>query len=715
MGKKAIKPIPTTVIIGIILLGCSGLLFKYGEVISGILMVILVSLIFIIDAVLIPSSTFFLRGKGNKKNYNKYKNFARFYLRDRRLSYSKQTFQKAIDNKWLDIITMCILLGIKNGLDKEERQQLLLDAVHNEDQTIYEVLLNGGFSGNFIVKDTMEHFLFETLKVRNSQYLDYLLDSNVEVSMPNQEGLMPIFIAIKEDLIEHVKVLLKHGVDLKAVNGEGLTPLFYALAEEKVEICELLVDKLEDKKEKEPIAFHKLTQGLSLKAEEDTWSEVDLLIKLISSKDTKILNALKAYLKEKKQSSLKVESGVEAYCRLSTIHATMEKQKVTSQIAEDMYTEEECKQDLYHYVLKHYKFCAPEDFKIESIYKAPKYIDSDQVKCSKCEGTGLVECDDCSGTGKVECTDCKGEGYKTCSKCHGTQVISCQEIKKFLECKNCKDGQYSCIKCDKDGMQLCPDCEGHGTVKCHCPSDKKRKCPHCDKGYVKVGNGMYKKCNHCHEGEICLLCNNTGWVLERFMRNGYTCKRCKGSKKIVCSVCKGTKKVKCVRKYEVPCDCKEGYEVCSTCEGEKEVSCQTCGGTQKETCKECDKGYIYTNVSIDFKAHNTLISEAIIGIKEGTSKFKELTTTISEKVCTEHPYIKEVFTMQKINMVPSDIKINNRHIENAIREMINNKKDTGIIDILEVVPLDYTVITIKPKQGQETKCILINKHFYKTL
>lgn len=715
MNKKAMKPIPTTVIIGIILLGCSGLLFKYDQFVSAVLMIILVSVIFMIDIILIPSSHFFLRGKGSKKNNNNYKNFARFYLSDRRLSYSKKTFQKAIDNKWLDIITMCILLGIKSKLEKEERKTLLLDALHKEDKTIYEVLLNGGFSGDFIVTDTGEHFLFETLKVKESLYLEYLLDKKIDPNRVDQQGVMPIFIAIKENLIEHVRVLIKHGVNLKVVNNEGLTPLLYALAEEKIEICEILINELEDKKVKEPIAFHKLNGTLSLATEEQNQPEQDLLVKLIASKDQQILEALKCYLKDKKESSLKVESGVEVYSRLSTVHATMEKQKVVADEAQIMYKEEECKQDLYNYIIKNYKFCMPEDFKVESIYKTPKCIDSDKESCQECHGTGLIECSDCSGSGKMSCPDCEGEGNKICSKCQGTQIVSCYVTQQFLECKNCKDGSYECVKCNKEGMGPCPECEGHGTVKCYCPSDKKRKCPHCDKGYTKVGSGMYKKCSYCHEGEICLLCNNTGWVLERFKGNGYLCKTCKGTKKAVCTVCKGTKKVKCARKHEAPCACNQGYEICETCTGEKEVDCKTCEGMKNVKCPKCDGGHVYTNTNVDFKAYNTLVSEDIIGKREGHSLLRDLTPTISEKVCSGHPYIKEVFTMQKINLLPSDIKVSDRRIESAIKEMVKDKKDTGIIDIVEFVPLDYILITIKPKKGKETKCILVNNHFYKTL
>lgn len=47
--------------------------------------------------------------------------------------------------------------------------------------------------------------------------------------------------------------------------------------------------------------------------------------------------------------------------------------------------------------------------------------------------------------------------------------------------------------------------------------------------------------------------------------------------------------------------------------------------------------------------------------------------------------------------------------------MISGKENTGIIDVLELIPLDYNLITIKPKKGKEIKCILINNHFYKTL
>lgn len=109
----------------------------------------------------------------------------------------------------------------------------LLDALHNEDQTIYEVLLNGGFSADSIVTDTGEHFLFETLKAKESLYLDQLLDKKINPNRVNQQGIMPISIAIKENCVEHVRVLLKHGADLKVVDHEGFTPLLYALAEEK--------------------------------------------------------------------------------------------------------------------------------------------------------------------------------------------------------------------------------------------------------------------------------------------------------------------------------------------------------------------------------------------------------------------------------------------------------------------------------------------------
>lgn len=183
----------------------------------------------------------------------------------------------------------------------------------------------------------------------------------------------------------------------------------------------------------------------------------------------------------------------------------------------------------------------------------------------------------------------------------------------------------------------------------------------------------------------------------------------------MCTVCKGTKKVKCTRKQEVPCTCNEGYEICGACQGKKEVNCKTCEGTKHVNCPKCDGGYVYTNTSVDFKAYNTLVSEDIMGKVEGHSLLKDLTPTMSEKVCSEHPYIKEVFTVQKVNLLPSDVKVSHKKIENAIKDMVSKKENPGIIDVLELIPLDYTLITIKPKKGKEIKCILINNHFYKTL
>lgn len=711
---KKIKPISTSTLMGLILVIVGGILFYYEQNLSAVLTLVLALAILSINIYLLTSANVFLKGKVTKKKLYKYKGFAKFYLRDRRMAYSKQNFAQAIENNWTDIVTMSLLLGIKKHYNEEEQAEVLLLALQQDQEKIYEVLLRGGFNGDFVVRNTEEHFIYETLRKPNTRYLKLLLECRISPNIKNAEGNTPIFETISAGAIEHMQVLIDSGASLEIQNKQKLTPLFYALKEGKIDICEKLVERVLSVKTKSGIQFKKVVEPILLNPLPEPNDMTDLLIRIIGSKDQKTLNVVKDYFQNKQDYFLKLETGVEMYARLSTIQATMEKKQVVGTVPSYMEKEEECKKDLYQEVLRQYKFSEIGDFKINGIYDTPKYIDSQKEPCSNCNASGEIKCIACDAKGIVSCPVCQGKGVHTCSKCQGTKKVSCTTVKKYIECHECKDGAFKCTQCDPKGMQVCPKCQGHGTEACKCPPDKKRKCPHCDKGYISLKNGMYKKCMRCNEGEICMLCDNTKWVKEVFKDKGYKCKECNGVKKVPCTMCRGTKKVTCTRKYEQVCDCKDGQQVCQTCSGNKVVACTQCTGTGKTKCPACVDGHNYTNIAVDFKAYQTLVSEQMLTATE-RSLLGDLVGDMSHMILEEHHFLSKVYTLKKIEMNKNDIQIRSNPMQKQVAMMLERNTQDRILDILELAPIDYTIVTFKHKEGANYQCILINDYFYKTI
>lgn len=714
MERKIRKPIPTSCMVscGLIILG--GILIGNEEMTSGVLSLVLAGMLLGINGILLPTSTLFMKKKLSKKEVDRYRNFAKFYLKDRRLLYSKQTFEKAIDANWYDVVTMCLLLGIKEAYEPYERQTFVVQALRNSHARIYEMLLRGGMGGHFIVEDTGEHLVFETLKQSDAKYLSFLLACHISPDIMNQEGDYPIFRAIKEDAVDHVRVLLQHKCSLEVTNKEKLTPLFYALKEGKVTCCELIAEAMEKEDEPHEISVKKLKEPLLVNAPV-VEEESKLLLHLIASKDKTTLELLKRYFMNPKQFYMKAETDVALYARLSAIEAVMEKKEMTSSQVEHMYTEEACKKELYGKVLKTYRFTKTGDFVLESLYKTPRCIDSYKEACETCKGQGSVPCTACKATGVEVCEKCKGTGEIVCEKCKGTLKASCETVKKYIECQNCKDGLFICVKCDKEGMQPCPTCGGHGTTKCKCPPDKKKKCPHCDRGYIPLKSGMYKKCAHCHDGEICMICHNTGWVDEKFKKQGFECKTCKGEKKIPCQICNGKKKVKCSKRFEIACDCETGKQVCPECEGSTKVACKVCEGTKRQKCTECTDGYKYTNVYVDFKAKQSMVKEVVLHKGEKDDYLEDMLHQMGGYMTSNSSYIKELYTMFQIDMRPEDVVIRNHALNDSIHQLIREKSKKGILDVLEIAPLAYTIVRFKEKEGATYECILVGEKFYKTL
>lgn len=713
--KKVVKPIPTSSIIGIGLLGISILLFKYDQLYVGVLTTILTSMILMINLFFMPCSTLFLKKQINKKSYNHYKEFASFYLKDRRLHLSKDTFKKAIENKWLDVITMFILLGVKKNLTETEKKEIILNVFYEDDFKIYELLANAGFDLDFIVPATQEHFIFETLTNPNVFYLEKLIKKRINVNVVNSINEKLLFVVIREKRLEHLKLLLKYDIDLTIENNEKLTPIFYALVVENVEACELITNKMSQQKaSNHKIEFKVLKEPLILNSRPIDKEDTQTLINLMDSKDDRAVAILKEYFMSKKDCFLKVEPLVALYTRLSKVEVGIQKKEEGSQSSKYITPEEEWKADIFRYIQKNYKFTQSEMFKIDGIYKSPKYIDTYKEDCPKCQGEQLVLCKDCKGVGLIECNTCKGSGNQDCPECKGTHKVACVTLKKYVECKNCTQGIFKCIQCNDEGLQECPECEGHGTKGCKCPKEYKVQCPHCKDGYVAIKNGMYKKCSKCTDGFVCGLCHDTGRVLEKFKEKGFKCNTCKGTKKVKCTVCEGKRKIRCTRRFEIDCNCNEGKIRCEKCNGNKKVACPSCNGTKTEACAHCADGYIYTNTAIDFIGTNKVVVEKIV-TSGNDDDFDSLLPSIAEKIVENHPYVQEVYSMNSVDIKKQDIVIKNTRIEKEVHKLIASHRNRGQIEILEVAPLHYKLVTFEYRDGRRYKIILINDVFYKVL
>lgn len=162
------------------------------------------------------------------------------------------------------------------------------------------------------------------------------------------------------------------------------------------------------------------------------------------------------------------------------------------------------------------------------------------------------------------------------------------------------------------------------------------------------------------------------------------------------------------------CDCQTGKQVCETCEGSAKVPCKQCLGSKKEKCTECTEGYIYTNVSIDFKAKQVLQDEMIVGQNSKKVILKDLLPHMVDKVCSADEMINKVYTLIRVDLKTSDVLIRNASMQEQVHQMIKNKSEEGMLDILELVPLEYTRITFEERSGNRMESILVGENFFKS-
>ncbi|MHC1749720.1 MAG: ankyrin repeat domain-containing protein [Cellulosilyticaceae bacterium] len=713
MENKERKPISISSIVAIFCIAIGiGVWIKVSTV-SGILIVILGLVIGGMNIWLMQCSMIFLgSNKHRGKKVSIYKEFATFYLHDRRLTYSKQTFKTAVENNWYDVVTMCVLLGIRKALTEKEQEMMVTYAIENNYLLLFATLLKGSFKSDYTPYEDGTPLIFLALDKENPGYLQALLKQNVATDVTDVTGLTPIFKVIKDNRSDLAKLLIANGVDLATENIQGLTPLFSAVAEENIEICQMILNKLPKKIANAPIKFEKIEHKFVLDDKQD-YTERDLLVEMVSSGDKQTLNTLKGYFKDKTSHRLTVESGVELYTRLSYLGGNYEKHTRTTKEKEVVYPESDCLKDLLKRVEMRYKLTDIGSFKLGKIYKTPKCIESIRIPCKTCEGNGKVPCGECAGSGNVNCSECGGTGATECPKCHGTERVSCDVLQQYLECKDCKDKHYICGQCLGRGIEICPTCGGTGGKKCSCPKNKQTKCPHCDNGYTEVKRGEYRKCRHCSgNGKICILCNNTGWINTQSGNKRDVCERCEGTGKIKCRVCKGNKRIKCTKAYTEPCDCHKGNVTCTKCSGGKKQKCERCNGTGKEACLECTDGFVYENIYLDFECENMLNKEAILS-KQEEPYLVEFKEKAIESALNNSGYISSVYTYKNLRIEPKDISVGDYYLNEAMKKFLNEKENKGITEILEVMPLYYQMITIEKAHGDRYRCLIINNKFFK--
>jgi hypothetical protein len=690
---KRSKPIATSILLTLAFFALGIVLLLSDQILSAILSFILAGGILTMNLILVPCATLFLKEKVKQQDLDRYKSLA-------------------ISADWLDIVTMCLLLGVHKGYTPEAREVLLQNALHYDNRKIFEILIKGGFNHQFTVKETGNPFIFETLKQPNPFYLKLLLKKGASPNTLDSEQNSVLFVAIREKCQEHLKELLKTDCDLNYKNAEGLTAVFYAVKVGNFEACELLCDTLDQKETPHTVEQIKVNEPLILNAKKPLPRE-ELFLKMLQSKNKDATKLLKNYFKNATHYYIEVTTGVEIYARLSVVETLMEKFENTSQVPHEILNEEDCKKGLYQAVVKKFGFTKNANFTLDKIYNEPKCIESFKSPCTVCSGQGSVTCTVCKGKKTETCPTCEGAGKIKCERCEGKLVVQCKTIAKYPECKYCDNGRYTCVRCNDKGKAPCPTCKGSGRARCTCPPDKKLKCPHCENGYVPLKNGMYKKCTHCKEGYICELCQGTGLINEKFTDPEYVCKSCHGKKTVLCPVCHGKKKLVCNRAFEEPCDCDKGMRICQTCEGHKTVDCRKCEGTGLEKCAACEEGYVYSNVSVNFSATQKLEKEAIIAGKEGSQVLGEMLESVPEKVCAQDKMIEKLYTLLKVDLKSEDFLIRNNHMQQEVGTMVNTKEKKGALNALEIVPLYYTDVIFKEVGNTPKHCLLVGDVVYK--
>jgi hypothetical protein len=712
MKTKLTRKLPKSFFVGGLFIIIGVVAFVYYHRLLGITIGGLGSVLILFTIWLSHSVGLLVPAESKKEELQKYTKFATFYLKDRGLEYSDLTFEVALEKKWTDIVTMCLLLGIGKELSDAKCNKILRDVFWREDLPTFKVLLRAGFKGDLKTQGE-EYLLFLAMQKEDGEYVKALLENGVSPNLENLLGQKAIFVAIEQERVGVIESLIEYKVSFNNVQQEGLSPMFFALTKGNFKVCEKIYDATYPPKVKEKKTFKvKRTDGeMNFEKETVALTKQEMLLSLIGTKNKEVWKILKEIFKENKSYQLSIRNGVELYARLSYVTGEYMLHTNTSKEPKQTYSKEQCHQDLAKKVIEKYRISSIGGYIVEKIYDEPKCIESTKEVCTECKGKAELACEECKSKGMIVCDVCEGEGNIDCSKCKGKGKISCYDLKEHAKCKTCNQGVHACQECNGKGEETCPACEGHGTKKCSCPPHKKVPCRHCEKGFKEIKNGQYVKCDKCTDGWVCSECNNTKWILSSKAKEKDLCTVCQGKKRIVCRSCGGKGKVKCAKPYVKKCDCTEGKEVCPSCEEKGKIKCPSCNGKGQQECKACANGFIYKNIYLDFKCKNFLAKETWFGEKEDISYTQGMSKDLIKDLLDGAGYSSEIFLMKKENISSGLIQSNYPLIEKQLKEFLNEKpKHDGLIEILETVPIPYYIITLQVKD-RKWECVFVKEEF----
>ena len=85
----------------------------------------------------------------------------------------------------------------------------------------------------------------------NKEFLDRLIQNNVEINNPDFDGDTPLHFAVMNNNIEAVEYLLENGANANVKNKDGITPLHIAVKEKNYDITARLLDAGADRNTKD--------------------------------------------------------------------------------------------------------------------------------------------------------------------------------------------------------------------------------------------------------------------------------------------------------------------------------------------------------------------------------------------------------------------------------------------------------------------------------
>lgn len=125
-------------------------------------------------------------------------------------------------------------------MNEKELNKTLFDVAYDGNEELAKILIKEGVNINTIINSLFETPLFIAVKRNKKNIVKLLLENGADVNSENIYGLTPLYYAISDNNVEIVELLVKSGANINIEDFSGRSPLYYASLKDNQKIIELL-------------------------------------------------------------------------------------------------------------------------------------------------------------------------------------------------------------------------------------------------------------------------------------------------------------------------------------------------------------------------------------------------------------------------------------------------------------------------------------------